>query len=182
LDYFSGVGSHPSYGFKETILSAKKNNFIGLHASVHGKKWIKEWKETNKIIGNIVTITLRQYGYDITRNSNIDEWVKFSEYIKIAGFLTFFVPDTESSFKHDSKLDGFILFRDVCWNIRLRTALYEKVILNFFVSGRPASLAQLNKKAKSVAPVKEKYQVLKWEKRSLYKCLLGVQYVFRYLS
>ena len=30
----------------------------------------------------MVTITLRQYDYDIARNSNVDEWIKFAEYIK----------------------------------------------------------------------------------------------------
>jgi hypothetical protein len=149
--FYDGKNYTPAMDYKKVILSGKKNNFIGLSASAQGIRHIQKWKKLKKITGNMVTITLRQYDYDIARNSNVDEWIKFAEYIKAEGFTPVFVPDTWSCFKHESRLDGFILLRDVCWNMGLRIALYEEALLNFFVAGGPSTLAILNKKAKSVA-------------------------------
>jgi hypothetical protein len=127
-----------------------KNKFNGLSASIQGLRHINRWKESNNIVDKIITITLRQYSYDPTRNSDINEWVEFSKLVKKEGYIPVFIPDTDACFQRDPRLDGFIVFKDPCWNLGLRMALYEEAYLNFFVPNGPADLAQLNKKVKSI--------------------------------
>ena len=58
--------------------------------------------------------------------------------------------DTFSCFEQDNRLDGFIVFREPCWNLGLRMALYEESYLNFFVANGPSIIAHLNKKVASI--------------------------------
>jgi hypothetical protein len=129
---------------------ASKNKFFGFSASIQGKRYIESWKKLNKITGKIVTITLRQYNWDPTRNSKVDEWVKFAQFIRGKGFTPVFIPDTDVCFEHDPRLDGFIVFEAPCWNLGIRTALYEEVDLNFFSPNGPAAIAILNRNAASI--------------------------------
>ena len=127
-----------------------KNKFFGFSASIQGKRHIESWKKLNQITDKIVTITLRQYSYDSIRNSKVDEWVKFAQFIREKGFTPVFIPDTDACFEHDRRLDGFIVFEAPCWNLGIRMALYEEVDLNFFTPNGPASISQLNRKAASI--------------------------------
>jgi hypothetical protein len=127
-----------------------KTKLSGFSASIQAKRYIESWKKLNKITDKIVTITLRQYGYDPIRNSNVDEWIKFARFIKGKGFTPVFIPDTEACFKHEPRLDDFIVFEAPCWNLGIRMALYEGVDLNFFTSNGPASIAQLNRNVASI--------------------------------
>jgi hypothetical protein len=129
---------------------ASKNKIFGFSASTQGKRYIESWKESNKITGKIVTITLRRYNYEAIRNSNIDEWVKIAKFIKEKGFTPVFIPDTETCFEHDPRLDDFIVFDAPCWNLGIRMALYEEVDLNLFTSNGTATIAQLSRKTASI--------------------------------
>ena len=129
---------------------ASKNKIFGFSASTQGKRYIESWKKSNKINGKIVTITLRRYKYEAIRNSNIDEWVRFARYVKEEGFTPVFIPDTETCFEHDPRLNDFIVFEAPCWNLGIRMALYEEVDLNFFTSNGTATIAQLSRKTASI--------------------------------
>jgi hypothetical protein len=129
---------------------ASKNKFLGFSASIQGKRYIDSWKKINKISGKIITITLRQYNYERIRNSNIDEWVKFAQFIREKGFTTVFIPDTDASFIHDPRFDDFIVFDAPCWNLGIRMALYEGVDLNFFATNGVNAIAILNRKVASI--------------------------------
>jgi hypothetical protein len=141
--------SFPRADYYREVL-ASKNKFFGFSASIQGKRYIESWKKLNKISGKIVSITLRRYNYDPIRNSKIDEWVKFAQIIKEKGFTPVFIPDTETCFEDESRLDDFIVFEAPCWNLGLRMALYEGVDLNFFTPGGPAAIAVLNRNVASV--------------------------------
>ena len=140
----------PGMDYKDIYILARQGEFVGLRASAQGLRYIKSWRDANSLTGKIVTITIRSYGYDTNRNSNIGEWVKFAELIKAKDFMPVFVPDTDVCFERDHRLDGFIVFREPCWNLGLRMALYEDASLNFFVSNGPAGIAQLNKSVRYV--------------------------------
>ena len=127
-----------------------KNKFSGFSASVQGKRYIESWKKNNKITGEIVTITLRKYQWDPIRNSKVDEWVKFAQFIKEKGFTPVFIPDTEACFEHDSRLDDFIVFEAPCWNLGIRMALYQDVCLNLFTCSGTSAIAILNRNATSI--------------------------------
>jgi hypothetical protein len=134
--------------YREVFLSKEK--FVGFSASPQGKRYVESWRESNKITEKIVSITLRQYGYDPTRNSNVGEWIKIARLIKEEGFTPVFIPDTDKCFELGPKLEDFIVFRDPCWNIGLRAAFYEDAYLNFFMPNGPGSYANLSKNIESV--------------------------------
>jgi len=129
---------------------ASKNKFFGFSASFQGKRYIESWKKFNNIKGKVVTITLRQYRFDPMRNSTVDEWIKFARYIKEKGYTPVFIPDTDTCFEHDSRLDDFVVFEAPCWNLGIRMALYEGVDLNFFTNSGPAGIAVLNRNVASI--------------------------------
>jgi hypothetical protein len=126
---------------------ASKNKIVGFSASTQGKRYIESWKKFNKITDQFITITLRRYNYDAIRNSNVDEWVEFAKFISEKGFTPVFIPDTETCFEHDPRLNDFIVFEAPCWNLGIRMALYEKADLNFTTCNGPVAIAQLNKNA-----------------------------------
>ena len=148
-EYYDGRYT-PAMDYREIYRSAANEVFVGLRALPQGLKYLQSWKKANGLVGNIVTITLRQYAYDAGRNSNIDEWVKFAAYIKEDGFTPVFIPDTDACYEYDHRLEAFLIFREPCWNMGLRMAIYEDALLNFFSPNGPAALCQLNKKAKYI--------------------------------
>jgi hypothetical protein len=129
---------------------ASKNMISGFSASKQGKRYIESWKKSNKITDQIITITLRKYNYDVLRNSNVDEWVKFAQFVRGKGFTPVFIPDTETCFEHDPRLDDFIVFEAPCWNLGIRMALYEGADLNLFTPSGPACITHLNRNAASI--------------------------------
>jgi hypothetical protein len=133
---------------REVYTSTTK--FLGFSASIQGKRYIESWKKFNKIIGKTVTITLRQYNYDPTRNSRVDEYVKFAQFIREKGFTPIFVPDTNACFEHDPRLADFIVFEAPCWNLGIRMALYEGADLNFSSLNGTSAIAILNRNAASI--------------------------------
>jgi hypothetical protein len=147
---FIGISYTPYMEYREIYNLLSKNKFHGFSAPKQGVKYIKSWMKENNIKNPIVVITIRQYDFDILRNSNIDEWVKFAVWVSKKGFTPVFIPDTESCFKHDKRLDSFHVFRDPCWNLGLRMAIYEEAFLNFVKDG-PATIAQLNKKVRFIS-------------------------------
>jgi hypothetical protein len=147
-DLYDGKYAPRAEYYKEVFHT--KENFVGLRAPIKGAKYIELWKKFNKIENNMVTITLRQYNYDPIRNSNIDEWVEFAGFIERQGFTPVFIPDTFSCYELDKRLDDFIVFRDPCWNVSLRMAMYEGSYLNFFVPNGPPTIAQLNRDVASI--------------------------------
>jgi hypothetical protein len=147
-NYYSSFYT-PYMDYKEVRGLLKKYPFHGFEASKQGIRYIRSWIKENNIKSPIVTITIRQYGFDALRNSNIDEWIKFATWVSKKGYTPVFIPDTDSCFKKDERLKYFHIFRDPCWNLGLRMAIYEESYLNFVKDG-PALIAQLNKNARFI--------------------------------
>lgn len=87
--------------------------------------------------GSCVTITLREAGYFPERNSNIDAWIAFANYLKYRGERVVFVRDTA---KAHEPIDGFETCAEASIDLHLRLALYESARINLFVSNGPSSL------------------------------------------
>jgi len=140
----------PVMDYKEIFSILKEDRFTGFRASIQGTRYINLWLREKKISSPVVTITIRNYNYDVSRNSNIDEWIKFANWLIKEGYAPIFIPDTDSSFNLGSSLNSFHIFRECCWNLGLRVAVYENAYLNFVTAG-PASVAQLNRTVKYVS-------------------------------
>lgn len=119
--------------------------FVSLKADVQALNYISGWLNEQAPNKKIIVITLREYAYTPERNSNIDAWAKFAHCLEPSEFFVIFIPDTEQSLCNSSqKLSGFTFFHPACWNLLLRSALYEKAYLNLGVNTGPMSLCWLN--------------------------------------
>ena len=125
--------------------------FEGLRATKQGLRYVDKWIKANNINKPIVTITIRDYGYDKVRNSNLDAWSRFSTYLDGSGYSPVIIPDIDGDDTGQTYFtDGFI-YKEAAWNMMLRMALYERVYLNFFVGGGPERLAAFNPKCSYIA-------------------------------
>ena len=147
---FYSANYAPVNDYKEILSLLKEDKFSGFSASKQGIRYIKLWLEEHNITRPVVTITIRNYKVDVLRNSNIDEWVKFAEWLIEEGFAPVFIPDTDSCFVQEVKLDNFFVFRESSWNLGLRMALYEDSYLNF-VSAGVSAIAHLNRKIRYIS-------------------------------
>lgn len=113
----------------------------GFKAPKQGCKYIQNWIKEKDIKVPIVSITLRQFGFDKARNSKISEWSQASKYILESGFFPVIIPDTDQAFENNELFKDSYVFKECAWNIGLRMALYEASFLNFFVPNGPGQLA-----------------------------------------
>lgn len=122
----------------------KPGRFIGLKASIQGKNYINKYIKENGINKKIITIIIRNYGYDISRNSKLNEWVEFFKYLKLKNFYPIVIPDTDDAFNQTLPFDEKHIFREACWNVGLRMALYEASYINLSVVGGAGAIALFN--------------------------------------
>jgi len=139
----------PRMTYDKVMKLLESGAFTGFRADKQGLRYIKLWLKENDCTRKTVTITIRQYGYDESRNSNINEWIKFADWLILAGYSPIFVLDTGISFIKDKRFDGYTVFNEISWNLNLRMALYEEAFVNF-VSAGPGTIAQLNKKVRYI--------------------------------
>ena len=125
--------------------------FSGFHAPKQGLDYILKWQKLNNIVRPMVVITLRQYGYDVTRNSNIEEWVKFAHWVKGQGFTPIIIPDTDACWVPNNLFDDFIVFVEPCWNLGLRMALNELAFVNLSYCSGAAAICSLSKKPRYIS-------------------------------
>lgn len=92
----------------------------------------------------IVTITLRTYGYIPARNSNIKAWLDFARGLDPLKYRVVFVPDASmNGVKTIEELNKFEVFDAACWNIYLRAALYQRAWMNMGVLCGPMVISAL---------------------------------------
>ena len=72
------------------------------------------------------------------RNSNMTEWLKFSEYLEQKGERVLFVRDTDRAAE---KIAGYQICPAASKDVRVRMALYEAAKCNLFVSNGPMVLS-----------------------------------------
>lgn len=85
-----------------------------------------------------VTITLRETTYWPHRNSRINEWLNFANYLKGKGERVIFVRDTRLA---DEPIEGFETCPIASKDLIQRCALYRDAKCNCFVANGPISLA-----------------------------------------
>jgi hypothetical protein len=140
----------PTMDYREVFRLLNKNEFTGFHASKQGIRYVQLWLESRSFSPmSIVTIVLRNYGFDSVRNSNIDEWIKFYEWVSVEGYNPVFILDTDASFINDDRFNGLNVFREGCWNLGLRMALYQLSYLVFDSQGT-GSIAQLSRNVRYI--------------------------------
>ena len=86
----------------------------------------------------LVTITLRNSKFDLARNSNIPEWIRFAEYLQSLGYKPIIIPDADQPFDKNGLLPKFTdIGLAATYNMGIRLGLYQKAFVNFFVPNGP---------------------------------------------
>jgi hypothetical protein len=129
------------------LYRSKYNDFNGIESSIQGKIYIKNYFKRREISNNVITLVIRDYGYDEARNTNYDELSKFVSYLISNNYNPVLVPDTDNAFKKIKNIDENLIFRDPCWNVGLRLALYELSLLNIFGPGGAGSVMLFGNKS-----------------------------------
>jgi hypothetical protein len=135
--------------------TAKERGFEGLAASEHARRAVSRWLHARNITKPPIVITLRGYGHDPARDSNLPEWRELSHHIAGLGFEPIIIPDTEAATENPPG-DGFSgrYFLEACWNLDIRMAMYESAYVSLFVNNGPAQLPVLSRTCR--------YIIFKW--------------------
>jgi hypothetical protein len=143
---------NPPFLYLEAFSNLASSGFTGFEATTQGRRYVETWLSARGIANqNIVAITLRRYNYDAIRNSNIEAWSQFANWLRPLGYHPVFIPDTDSCWESLPELHGEIIFSEAAWNLGLRMAMNELAYLNFFVSNGTAAIAQLSSRCRYVA-------------------------------
>jgi hypothetical protein len=115
---------------------------------LQGRRYVEQYLKPKVGDKKVITVTIRNYGYDTARNSNCSEWAKFIEHLLKNSYYPIIIPDTENAFTDDFPDHHDYVFRDCCWNIGLRMALYFSSYLNIGVANGPIATLLHNNKAR----------------------------------
>ncbi|CAK0751896.1 conserved hypothetical protein [uncultured Gammaproteobacteria bacterium] len=116
-----------------------------------GGAYLVPWLEATVKGRKLITITLRNYSYMPARNSNRAAWAAFARKLDPAEYCVVIVPDTDSALKGvASEMGEFPEFRDACWNIGLRSALYDAAWINLGVNNGTSSLCWFSPTARYI--------------------------------
>ncbi len=85
----------------------------------------------------LVTITIRDSRIKPERNSQVEEWVKAADWLRLEGFDVVFIPDTD---KADELFGSHQRSRKAALDVQYRLALYDAAALNLGVNNGPLAL------------------------------------------
>ena len=118
-----------------------------LTGSVQARRFVDQWLKPRARGRKVVTITLREYGYQEERNSNIAAWTAFARGLDPEQYFVVFVRDLETAMAPGTGMFADLtIFEGAPINLELRMALYERSYLNLGSSSGPMALFVLNEK------------------------------------
>ncbi len=136
------IGKH-----KSAIAAAKDGlNIQRLKAAPYPVNAAQKWVSSYSGGQPAISLTLRQSEFKEGRNSRVDQWVNFADYLVSKGYTPIFVPDTEASLNGRLGLpERFLINELAAIDLEVRNAFYEVCDLNFFVGNGPCFLPFFNK-------------------------------------
>jgi hypothetical protein len=139
----------PPMGRDLTQRAAQGLDLKVLRTPPQGMTYLRQWIAAHAGARRLVTITLRDYAFMPERNSNFAAWAAFAGELDPARYCVVFIPDTDAAMARPRpEFAGFLEFREACWNIALRSAIYEAAWLNLGSSGGPLAVCWFNAKAR----------------------------------
>ncbi len=124
-----------------------------LTASTQAKAQVQQYlnavnPQHNGQAKKVVCITLRESDIKPARNSLFDEWTAFIQQLDKNIYFPLILPDTDNSYsKALQKLvqeTGCEVYREPCFNVELRMAIYELSYVNLGVNNGPMHLCALS--------------------------------------
>jgi hypothetical protein len=140
--------------FRRPLFEAARQGvevFPMFKAPERGVKYVQRWLGARVGERKAITITLREYGADPMRNSNIRAWAVFAHSLNPEAFIPIFVFDTETAMDPvPDVIQEFLVFPEASWNLALRSALYELAYLNLAVVHGPTELLWYNHRCRYI--------------------------------
>lgn len=139
--------SLPSYPGPQTCLEAGRRGerIAILRAPPHHLNRAQSWIAERSCGREVVTITLRQYGYMSVRDSNVAAWASFAKRLDPNRFFPVFIPDTDHALKPvPEPLAAFAFCSEAALDLGFRFGLYEAAYANLGVNNGPMGLCWLN--------------------------------------
>lgn len=121
-----------SYTTGSCILKSHFEDIQSLKAIAESRRYVEKALLSKCDGRKIVTLTLRETSFDESRNSNVEAWAAFCDYLYQKGFQPVVVRDTEVAldFQSDNRFPNTIVVSSAAFNIHIRAALYEMSYLN----------------------------------------------------
>lgn len=116
-----------------------------LRPSAQALDHIRDWCRSHVGDRKLVAVTLREYGFHESRNSDLEAWREFLEGLDRDVYMPVALRDLETVFESTSSLfDDVPEFPMGVANLELRAALYEAAYVNLFTNSGPPILAVCN--------------------------------------
>ncbi len=107
------------------------------------QEYLDQAKDYVKLVGEnkkLITITLRESNYYPERNSQLNEWKKFADYLDSSKYAVVIIRETKNA--HLPPLfDSIPECPLAAISLLFRTALYQNAYANLFISNGPSSLS-----------------------------------------
>lgn len=122
-----------------------------LQVAGQARKYVRTWIDEHAGGRQVVSITLREMGWEPERNSRVDDWLAFARGLDPTKYFPVILRDTDAIFLNTpDQFDGLCQFSEVVINLELRAAFYEECYLNVMVGNGPGDLCILNTKARYI--------------------------------
>ena len=123
--------------------------FPGVQVPAQALRFVAQWLAARIGGRKPIVITLRQYGYMPSRNSNVSAWIEFARRLDKTRYAPVFVQDVSAAMAATPpELDAFPVFREAPFNMILRGALYERAWLNICQAHGPTELMWYNERCR----------------------------------
>ena len=140
--------------FRRPILEAARHGasiFPIFSSPIQSLTYVQQWLSARIGTKKAISITLRSYGFDPTRNSNLAAWAAFARSLNQEEFAPIFVLDTDTAMDAvPEAIKDFLVFHEAPWNLALRSALYELAYLNLAIVHGPTALLWYNDRCRYV--------------------------------
>lgn len=130
-----------------------------LSASPQAKQLVQQFLNSvnpaeNGHTKQVVCMTLRESDIKPARNSLFEEWQAFINQLDKNIYFPLILPDTDNSWSPDLQAlidsTGCVVYREPCFNVELRMALYELSDVNLGVNNGPMHLCALSPRCRYI--------------------------------
>ena len=112
----------------------------------HSEEILNNLLRSTKIDKKIITLTIRNSNFEKSRNSDVNELIKFAVKLESLGFLPILIPDSDNPINHlDHKLLKNEIGYAAAYNPGIRLALYRKSLVNFLPDNGPTLFCLFSK-------------------------------------
>lgn len=135
---------------KDWIAASRRGDIAVLRAQPHARQMVEA--RIRGLAGSraVITITLRQYGFMMARNSNAAAWRSFVDSLDPERFFVVILPDVEDLGAGADDFGHARIMNEFAVDPGLRIALYEVADLNLGINNGPMALCYLNAQVRYV--------------------------------